>query len=84
VRSGKARSVSGEPAEVAFSTRAKSDAPVSVPIFWEELGEDVRADTFNVRNLQQRLSGLKDDPWKDYWKLKQKITDEMLKLFDKR
>ncbi len=74
----------GATAVAAFSTRAKPDAPVSVPIFWEELGEDVRADTFNVRNLQQRLGGLKDDPWKDYWKLKQKITDEMLKLFDKR
>jgi DNA primase len=46
--------------------------------------EDMRADTFNVRNLRQRMSELKDDPWKDYWKLKQKITDEMLNLFDKR
>jgi bifunctional non-homologous end joining protein LigD len=74
----------GATAVAAFSTRAKPNATISVPIFWEELDKDVRADTFHVRNLQQRLSELKDDPWKDYWKLKQKITDEMLNLFDKR
>jgi bifunctional non-homologous end joining protein LigD len=74
----------GATAVAAFSTRAKPDATVSMPIFWEELGGDVRADTFTVRNVQQRLGGLKKDPWKDYWNLKQEITDEMLNLFDKR
>jgi bifunctional non-homologous end joining protein LigD len=78
------RNGQGATAVAAFSTRAKPEATVSVPIFWEELDEGVRADSFNVRNLQQRLSKLKDDPWKDYWKLQQKITDEMRDLFDKR
>jgi len=78
------RNGQGATAVAAFSTRAKPEATVSVPIFWEELDEGVRADTFTVRNLQQRLSKLKDDPWKDYWKLRQEITDEMLNLFDKR
>jgi bifunctional non-homologous end joining protein LigD len=74
----------GATAVAAFSTRAKPEATVSMPIFWEELDKGVRADTFNVRNVRERLNGLKNDPWKDYWNLKQEITDEMLKLFDKR
>ena len=55
-----------------------------MPIFWEELDEGVRADSFNVRNATKRLADLKDDPWKDYWKLQQCITDKMFHLFDKR
>jgi bifunctional non-homologous end joining protein LigD len=78
------RNGQGATAVAAFSTRAKPDATVSMPIFWEELDEGVRADTFNVRNATKRLAELKDDPWKDYWKLKQRITDKMLNLFDKR
>ena len=74
----------GATAVAAFSTRAKPEATVSMPIFWEELDKGVRADAFNVRNVRERLNGLKNDPWKDYWNLKQEITDEMLKLFDKR
>jgi bifunctional non-homologous end joining protein LigD len=39
----------------AYSTRAKSGAPVSTPVTWEEVAEGIRPDRFNVRNLAGRL-----------------------------
>ena len=47
----------------AYSLRAKANAPVSVPITWEELSKDVRFAHFNARNVPGRLRKLKHDPW---------------------
>ncbi|HVS00055.1 MAG TPA: DNA ligase D [Thermoanaerobaculia bacterium] len=63
----------------AYSTRARPGAPVSTPLFWEELESDVRANTFNVRNLPQRLESLKADPWEGIYKVRQSITATMKK-----
>lgn len=71
----------GATAVAAYSTRAKPNAPVSVPIAWEELNAEVRSNTFNVRNIFERLESLKQDPWKDYFKLQQRLTKDMLKIF---
>jgi bifunctional non-homologous end joining protein LigD len=59
----------------AYSTRARAGAPVSVPVSWEELGRSKSADQYTVLNLSKRLSGLKQDPWKDMARLKQKLPD---------
>jgi bifunctional non-homologous end joining protein LigD len=56
----------GATAVCAFSTRARSGAPVSVPIDWEELDGDVRSTTFNVKNIDARLGSLEHDPWADF------------------
>jgi bifunctional non-homologous end joining protein LigD len=50
----------------AYSTRAHPDAPVSVPLRWEELATDVRGDHFNIHNVPQRLARLSKDPWDGY------------------
>ena len=71
-------------AVAAYSTRAKPEAPVSVPVSWDELGPDLHSDSFHVRNLRQRLNTLKQDPWQDYWALKQRVTAKMLGLFGKK
>ena len=63
----------------AYSTRARAGAPVSTPLFWEELETDVRANTFNVRNLPERLESLQADPWADFLKERQSITAAMRK-----
>ena len=63
----------------AFSTRAKPRAPVSVPLAWDELSPRLRSDHFTVRNLGKRLSGLKEDPWRAYWRCKQRIAPELLR-----
>ena len=71
----------GATAVAAYSTRAKPNASVSAPIFWEELGPKLRSDTFTVQNIHERLANLTQDPWQDYFKLKQRITAKMLGIF---
>jgi len=68
----------GSTAVAAFSTRAREGAPVSVPIAWEELSPRLKSDHFRVGNLRQRLRRLKDDPWRDYWTLRQRISAKAL------
>jgi bifunctional non-homologous end joining protein LigD len=63
----------------AYSTRARPGAPVSTPLFWEELETDVRANTYNVRNLPERLESLEADPWAGFLKERQSITAAMKK-----
>jgi bifunctional non-homologous end joining protein LigD len=63
----------------AYSTRARTDAPVSAPLFWEELDTDVRANTYTVKNLPERLEGLKSDPWEEFSKVRQSLTAAMKK-----
>ncbi|HYN22420.1 MAG TPA: DNA ligase D [Thermoanaerobaculia bacterium] len=63
----------------AYSTRARPGAPVSTPLFWEELETDVRANTYSVRNLPERLESLEADPWAGFLKVRQSITAAMKK-----
>ena len=72
----------GATAVAAFSTRAKPNAPVSVPVDWEELESDLRSNSYTVRNIFERLDQLKQDPWKDYFKLQQHVTKDMLQIFE--
>jgi bifunctional non-homologous end joining protein LigD len=58
-----------------YSTRARPGAPVSVPIAWDELKTLKAANQYTVLNIQQRLSRLRTDPWKDIGKLKQKLPN---------
>lgn len=63
----------------AYSTRSRPGAPVSAPLFWEELETDVRANTYTVRNLPERLESLPADPWEGFNKVRQSLTAAMLK-----
>jgi bifunctional non-homologous end joining protein LigD len=58
----------------AYSCRSRPGAPVSTPLAWEELADDVRADTYTVENLPGRLAGLAADPWHEMSAVKQSIT----------
>jgi bifunctional non-homologous end joining protein LigD len=53
----------GATAIVPYSTRARPGATVSVPLTWKELTADMHSDHFTIRNLPERLSSLKRDPW---------------------
>ena len=68
------RNAEGATAIAPYAVRARANAPVSMPIAWEELAKDVRFDYFNVRNAESRLAGQKRDPWRDYGTTKQAIT----------
>jgi bifunctional non-homologous end joining protein LigD len=50
----------------AYSTRARSGAPVSMPLGWDELSRDVRSDHFTIASAPGRLARLRRDPWHDY------------------
>jgi len=61
----------------AYSPRARSGAPVSMPVRWEELSEDVRS-RFTIRNTYDRLKQLRKDPWQDYEAARTPLTKAML------
>jgi len=63
----------GATAVAAYSSRARKGAPVSVPISWDELKPALTADKFTVLNLRQRLGRLRNDPWGEIAKVKQKL-----------
>jgi bifunctional non-homologous end joining protein LigD len=62
-------------AVAAYSTRARAGAPVSVPVSWQELGRTTGGNQYSVMTLMKRLRGLKQDPWHDLAKVKQKLPD---------
>jgi bifunctional non-homologous end joining protein LigD len=59
----------------AYSTRARTGAPVSVPVSWDELGRTRGGNQYTVLNVGKRLENLKQDPWKEMGQLKQKLPD---------
>jgi bifunctional non-homologous end joining protein LigD len=59
----------------AYSTRARAGAPVSVPVTWEELPRTKGGNQYTVLNLSKRLGGLKQNPWKEIARVKQKLPD---------
>jgi bifunctional non-homologous end joining protein LigD len=48
---------------------------VSAPVTWEELGRTKGGNQYTLLNLPKRLGGLKQDPWKDIGRVKQKLPD---------
>src|SRR5262249_40738906 len=58
----------------AFSTRARPEAPVSMPLTWSELSPARPPDRFTLLTVPARLSRLRADPWKAYDSLRQTIT----------
>ena len=70
------RNARGASTVAAYSVRARPGLPVSVPVSREEL-KDVRgAQQWTLTNLQERLRGLKVDPWAGYAH-RQKISKAM-------
>ncbi|RMO89120.1 ATP-dependent DNA ligase [Pseudomonas syringae pv. philadelphi] len=67
----------------AYSVRARPGLPVSVPIALDELAGLTSSAQWDITNLQQRLSTLKDDPWAGYSN-RRKITQKMWKQLGAR
>ena len=66
----------------AFSTRAKPDAPVSVPLAWSELSARRAPDRFTIATVPGRLAKLKADPWKDYWTSRQTLPRQAVRALE--
>jgi bifunctional non-homologous end joining protein LigD len=62
-----------------YSTRARSGAPVSTPLFWDELSPAIGPDHFTVENLPARLDNLRIDPWEGFFGTRQSITAGMMR-----
>jgi bifunctional non-homologous end joining protein LigD len=73
------RNAEGATAIAPYAIRARAKAPVSTPIAWNELDTDVRFDHFNVRNVPERLRGLRKDPWASIGEVRQTVTRAMFK-----
>jgi bifunctional non-homologous end joining protein LigD len=69
----------------AFSARARPGAGVSTPLAWDELtaSEDVRP-LYTVQTVPERLAKLKQDPWAEYDKTRQGITQAMWRSLGKK
>ena len=64
------RNVRGSTSVAAFSTRARANGPVSMPVSWDELFE-VRPDTFGIAAAVERARG--PDPWAAYARIRQTL-----------
>ena len=69
----------GATAVAAYSTRARADATVSVPVSWEEVESGLRSDRFTVLNLSEHLRARTADPWAELASTKQAIAQRVLK-----
>jgi bifunctional non-homologous end joining protein LigD len=66
------RNVRGATAVAAYSTRARPGAPVSAPVFWDEL--DAHPIGFTLHSLPRRIVNLRRDPWEDFPSCRQSVT----------
>jgi bifunctional non-homologous end joining protein LigD len=66
----------------AFSTRARPDATVSVPIAWSELSAARTPDRFTIDTVPLRLAQLRDDPWRGYWRSRQMLPPAAVRALE--
>ena len=70
----------GATTAAAFSARARPGLGVSVPLAWPELKSLQSASAWNILNLFERLAKQRVDPWKDYTKTKQSLSQALKRL----
>ncbi len=73
------RNAEGSTAIAPYSLRAKSNAPVAMPIGWDEIARDLRFDHFNAKNVPALVAKRKSDPWRDFFGSRQTITGAMMR-----
>jgi bifunctional non-homologous end joining protein LigD len=59
------RNQRGMTAVAPYSSRARTGAPVSMPLAWEELSSEIGPAYFTIRNAPARLASFAD-PWADF------------------
>ena len=71
------RNAEGATAVAAYSLRARPGLPVSMPIAWDELDDDVRGARFNIDNAADIVARRPGDPWAGYDAARQTLTASM-------
>ena len=61
-------------AVAAYSTRARPQASVSVPVTWQELDHLASSDSMSLQSVMNRLAKQSADPWRDINAVQQSIT----------
>jgi bifunctional non-homologous end joining protein LigD len=62
------RNAYAQTAVAPYAVRARSDAPVAIPISWDELSKRTfRPDGVTIRSVFDRLERV-DDAWNDFWR----------------
>jgi bifunctional non-homologous end joining protein LigD len=56
-----------------YSTRAKRNAPVSMPLPWDQVSPDIRPETFTLRTVRDRLGASMVDPFAELETLAQRL-----------
>jgi bifunctional non-homologous end joining protein LigD len=68
------RNARGATAVGAYSPRARTGAPVSTPLFWEEIEKGMRPEGFTIETVPDRLAALASDPWAEIGKIRQSVS----------
>jgi bifunctional non-homologous end joining protein LigD len=67
------RNGKGATAIAPYGLRARAVSAVAMPLTWEDLKKLNAANVFTMKKALAHLKRRKKDPWKDYFKIKQKI-----------
>lgn len=70
----------GATAVAAYSTRARENAPVSVPVAWDKISTIKSPSQFNVGNMDQYFKKNAKDPWEGFFECRQTVTVKMIKV----
>jgi bifunctional non-homologous end joining protein LigD len=73
------RNQRGATAVAPYSSRARPGAPVATPLAWDELSPDLKPGHFTVETLPRRLRSQADDPWAEFFKVRQSLTAKSLR-----
>ena len=65
----------GQTVVAPYSVRRRPKAPISTPLDWAELKRTLDPSNFNLSNFKKRLA--QNDPWKDFFKSRQNLTNAM-------
>jgi bifunctional non-homologous end joining protein LigD len=65
-------------AVAAYSVRARSHAPISVPLDWDELTPRLDPGRWTVKTIGRRFKALEagHDPWAEYFRCRQKLRSK--------
>lgn len=72
------RNGSGATSIANYSTRARENAPVAMPLDWSELSSLKRFDSFTTKNIFKRVNSKYRDPWKGIEEIKQELPIKKL------
>lgn len=59
----------------SFSPRKDDNGSVAVPLSWEAFEKSQSAKLYTIRNIEDYFKDFLDDPWREFFSLKQQLTD---------